>query len=182
MAFHSRNTALAAAIAAAILFAGVLAYSPLGPAGWSQSGLGPVGTTAKAQGAPSSPAGGSAGGPPAVNLTGSQLGLVKVEPASEREFAIEKESVGRIEFNKEMTVQVFTPYQGRIVGLFAKVGDDVQKGQTLFTIDSPDLLQAESTLIAAAAALSCTNPNLTPLSRPLPKPAPSPTHIPHAAR
>jgi hypothetical protein len=24
-----------------------------------------------------------------------------------------------------MTVQVFTPYQGRIIGLFAKVGDDV---------------------------------------------------------
>jgi len=163
MAFHSRNTGLVAAIAAAILFAGVLAYSPLGPAGWSQSGLGPVGTTAKAQGAPSSPAGGSAGGPPAVNLTDSQLGLVKVEPASEREFAIEKESVGSIDFNQEMTVQVFTPYQGRIVGLFAKVGDDVQKGQTLFTIDSPDLLQAESTLIAAAGVLEFTTRNLARL-------------------
>ena len=52
-----------------------------------------------------------------------------------------------------MAVQVFTPYQGRIIGLFASVGDDVKKGQTLFTIDSPDLLQAESTLIAAAGVL-----------------------------
>src|SRR5260370_13138328 len=92
MAFHSRNTALAAAIAAAILFAGVLAYSPLGPAGWSQSGLGPVGTTAKPQGPPSSPAGGSAGGPPAVNLTDSPLGLVKVQPASARAFPIQQQS------------------------------------------------------------------------------------------
>jgi cobalt-zinc-cadmium efflux system membrane fusion protein len=62
-----------------------------------------------------------------------------------------------------MTVQVFTPYQGRIVGLFAKVGDDVRKGQTLFTIDSPDLLQAESTLIAAAGVLEFTTRNLARL-------------------
>ncbi|TMJ98826.1 MAG: efflux RND transporter periplasmic adaptor subunit [Alphaproteobacteria bacterium] len=163
MAFHKRNTGLAVAAAAAILFAAVLAYSPLGPGSWWQPRLGAAGTTAKAQGAPSSPAGGNAGSPPTVNLTDSQLGSVKVEPASEREFAIEKESVGSIDFNQEMTVQVFTPYQGRIVGLFGKVGDDVQKGQTLFTIDSPDLLQAESTLIAAAGVLEFTTRNLARL-------------------
>src|SRR5262249_30846134 len=163
MAFHGRNTALAAAIVAAILVAAVLTYSPLGLLGWSQSGLGAAATTAKAQGTPSSTAGGNAGGPPTVNLTGTQVGTVKVEAASEREFAIEKESVGSIDFNQEMTVQVFTPYQGRIVGLFAKVGDDVQKGQTLFTIDSPDLLQAESTLIAAAGVLEFTTRNLARL-------------------
>ena len=52
---------------------------------------------------------------------------------------------------------MFTPYQGRIVSLFPKVGDDVQKGQTLFTIDSADLLQAESTLISAAGVLRLTS-------------------------
>ena len=154
---------MAAAIAAAILFAAVLAYPTLRPGGWSESGLGAAGTKAKAQGAPTSPLGAGSGGPPAVNLTDSQLGSVKVEPASEREFAIEKESVGSIDFNQEMTVQVFTPYQGRIVGLFAKVGDDVRKGQTLFTIDSPDLLQAESILIAAAGVLEYTTRNLARL-------------------
>ncbi len=45
-----------------------------------------------------------------------------------------------------MAVQVFTNYQGRILGLSAKVGDDVKNDQTHFTIDSPDLLQAEPTL------------------------------------
>jgi cobalt-zinc-cadmium efflux system membrane fusion protein len=60
-------------------------------------------------------------------------------------------------------VQVFTPYQGRIIALFAEIGDDVKKGQTLFTIDSPDLLQAESTLIAAAGVLELTNRNLARL-------------------
>ena len=37
------------------------------------------------------------------------------------------------------------------------------KGQTLFTIDSPDLLQAESTLIAAAGVLELTTRNLARL-------------------
>ncbi len=71
----------------------------------------------------------------------------------ERDFPVEKDAIGSIDFNEEMAVQVFTPYQGRIIALFGSVGDDVKKGQTLFTIDSPDLLQAESTLIAAAGVL-----------------------------
>jgi cobalt-zinc-cadmium efflux system membrane fusion protein len=58
---------------------------------------------------------------------------------------------------------VFTPYAGRIISLFASVGDDVKKGQTLFTIDSPDLLSAESTLIAAAGVLEMTTRNLARL-------------------
>jgi cobalt-zinc-cadmium efflux system membrane fusion protein len=95
-----------------------------------------------------------------VVLTETQLAFVKVGAASEREFPIEKTAVGSIDFDEDMTVQVFTPYQGRIVGLFAKVGDDVKKGETLFTIDSPDLLQAESSLIAAAGVLELTSRSL----------------------
>jgi len=96
----------------------------------------------------------------AVELNESQLAFVKVAPAAEHDFPIEKTAVGSIDFNEDMTVPVFTPYQGRIVGLFATVGDDVKKGQTLFTIDSPDLLQAESGLIAAAGVLQLTSKNL----------------------
>ncbi len=98
--------------------------------------------------------------PDTVELAETQLASVKVEAVAEREFPIEKTAVGSIDFNEEMTVQVFTPYQGRIIALFARVGDDVKKGQTLFTIDSPDLLQAESTLIAAAGVLQLTTRNL----------------------
>ena len=95
-----------------------------------------------------------------VELTETQLAFVKVGAAGEREFPVEKTAVGSIDFNEDMTVQVFTPYQGRIAGLFAKVGDDVKKGETLFPIDSPDLLQAESSLIAAAGVLELTSRNL----------------------
>jgi cobalt-zinc-cadmium efflux system membrane fusion protein len=98
-----------------------------------------------------------------VDLSDSQLASVKVEPVADREFPVEKEAVGSIDFNEDMSVQVFTPYQGRIIALFAAVGDDVKQGQTLFTIDSPDLLAAESTLIAAAGVLELTTRNLARL-------------------
>jgi cobalt-zinc-cadmium efflux system membrane fusion protein len=98
-----------------------------------------------------------------INLSDAELSAVKVEPVVERDFPTEKEAVGSIDFDEEMSVQVFTPYAGRIIGLFASVGDDVKKGQTLFTIDSPDLLSAESTLIAAAGVLQMTTRNLARL-------------------
>src|SRR6516165_10122479 len=115
-----------------------------------------VAPRASAQGAPNA----AAPEPDTVDLSDSQLASVKVEPVGEREFPIEKQAVGSIDFNEDMTLQVFTPYQGRIVALFAKVGDDVQRGKTLFTIDSPDLLQAESTMIAAAGVLEFTTRHL----------------------
>jgi len=98
-----------------------------------------------------------------VELSDSQLASVKVEPIEDRDFPVLKEAVGSIDFDEDMAVQVFTPYQGRIIALYAAVGDDVKKGQTLFTIDSPDLLQAESTLIAAAGVLDLTTRNLARL-------------------
>ncbi len=91
-----------------------------------------------------------------VVISETQLASVKIEPASERLFPIEKEAVGSIDFNEELSTQVFTNYQGRIIELFARVGDEVKKGDRLFTIDSPDLIQAESTLISAAGVLDLT--------------------------
>jgi len=95
-----------------------------------------------------------------IELSDTQLKSVRVETVAERDFPIEKAAVGSIDFNEELLTQVFTPYQGRIVGLFAKVGDEVKKGETLFTIDSPDLVQASSTLISAAGVLDLTARNL----------------------
>jgi len=111
-----------------------------------------------------SPSGGSQS-EQSVELSDTQLASVKVEPAGEREFPMGKEAVGSIDFNEEMTLQVFSPYPGRIIGLFAKIGDDVKKGQTLFTIDSPDLLQAESILIAADGVLDLTTRALARLKQ-----------------
>ena len=95
-----------------------------------------------------------------MDLSDSQLDAVKVAPVEARDFPVEKNAIGSIDFDEEMAVQVFAPYEGRIIALFGSVGDDVKKGQTLFTIDSPDLLQAESTLISAAGVLDLDTKNL----------------------
>jgi membrane fusion protein, heavy metal efflux system len=130
---------------------------------WNQ-GLKPeVGSATHAKADPSKTASASAQNKDTVDLSDSQLAAVKVEPIEDHDFPNEKEAVGSIDFNEDMSVQVFTPYQGRIIALFASIGDDVKKGQTLFTIDSPDLLAAESTLIAAAGVLELTTRSLTRL-------------------
>jgi membrane fusion protein, heavy metal efflux system len=124
------------------------------------------GGIAKAAEPPDAPTGGRDDKSPAadsVELSETQLKFVKVATVEDRDFPIEKGSVGSIDFNEELLTQVFTPYQGRIIGLFAKVGDEVRKGQLLFTIDSPDLLQACSNLISAAGVLQLTTKNLARL-------------------
>jgi len=91
-----------------------------------------------------------------VELKASQLGAIKIAPVGEHEFAYRKQAVGIIDFNQDLNVQVFSPYQGRIIQTYADLGDLVRKGQVLFTIESPDFLAAESNLIGAAAALDQT--------------------------
>jgi membrane fusion protein, heavy metal efflux system len=91
-----------------------------------------------------------------VDLTDTQLRSVAVQPVGDHVFKLERETVGTIDFDQDRTVQISPPYQGRIVRLEAKSGDHVRKGQVLFTIDSPDLVQAESTLISAAGVLELT--------------------------
>ena len=102
------------------------------------------------------PAAAPGAGAPSIELTATQLATFKIGPVGTQVFPLQDQAFGSIDFNENMETQVFTNYQGRIVSLFAKVGDDVQKGQKLFTIDSPDLVQAESTLISTAGVLRLT--------------------------
>src|SRR5450631_925771 len=102
---------------------------------------------------PAAPAQGSA---ETVELSDAQLGMISIGAASEHSFPIQTEAVGNIDFNEDMAAQVFPPYQGRIVKLFALLGDNVKRGQPLLTIESPDLIQAESGLIAAASVSELT--------------------------
>lgn len=105
-------------------------------------------------GAPAAPAAPAA---PVLELAEKQLELVKISAVGDHVFPLQKTAVGSIDFDEDLSVQVFTPYQGKIISAFGQVGDDVGKGKALFTIDSPDLVQAESTLIAAAATYDQNN-------------------------
>ena len=107
------------------------------------------------------PAGQAPTAPPdTLELSESQLPAIKIGTADRQSFAIERTALGSIDFDEDLSVQVFPPYQGKIINAFAQLGDEVKKGQPLYTIDSPDLLQAESNLIGAAATLDLTNKEL----------------------
>jgi membrane fusion protein, heavy metal efflux system len=105
--------------------------------------------------APSPPA-----GDPMVELTPTQLKAIQVGAVGTYEFPVDKETVGNISFVDDLSVQVFPNYQGKLIRCLAELGDQVHKGQPLYTIDSPDLIQAESNLISAAATLELTTKEL----------------------
>jgi membrane fusion protein, heavy metal efflux system len=134
----------AAVTVAAIIAAGV-------HSGWGSKSARAASGTA---GSPAST--GPTADPDTVQLSDSQLGSIKTAAVTERDFPAQKEAIGNIAFNDDMNVQVFTPYQGRIIEAFADFGDDVKKGQVLFTIESSDFIAAQSTLIGAAATLDQT--------------------------
>jgi membrane fusion protein, heavy metal efflux system len=90
---------------------------------------------------------------PSVNLSERQAASLKVGPVDTRDFEALKTAIGTIDFNENMLVQVFSQYPGKILKAHYNVGDDAKKDDVLFTIDSPDLLQAESTLLASAGVL-----------------------------
>jgi len=95
-----------------------------------------------------------------LELAPTQISSIKIEPVGVYEFPVEKETVGNISFADELSVQVFPTYQGTIIKAFVGLGAQVEKDQPLYTIKSPDLIQAESTLIGAAATFDLTNKEL----------------------
>ena len=97
---------------------------------------------------------------PTLELSASQFNAIKIAPVGTHAFPVEIDAVGSIDFDEDLSVQVFSPYQGKIINTLVDLGDEVQKGQPLYSIDSPDLVQAESTLIGAAADYELTTKEL----------------------
>lgn len=92
-----------------------------------------------------------------IELNDVQLQAVKTGTLGTHPFHEQRTAVGSIDFNENLAVPVFSSYQGKIIRAFTEIGDEVRKGQTLYTIDSPDLIQAESNLMAAAGVYDLTS-------------------------
>ncbi|MGC1236983.1 MAG: hypothetical protein WA838_20250, partial [Xanthobacteraceae bacterium] len=106
MAPGPTNSRWSAVIAAALFALVIVVYWASHLGGPPRGGSGATGAHGDAPSA-------AAGGSDSVDLSDAQLSAVKVEPVEERDFPREKEAVGSIDFNEEMSVQVFTPYAGR---------------------------------------------------------------------
>ena len=90
----------------------------------------------------------------ALELNEVQVGALKIEAVTQKTFTQEKRSVGTITFDQNKLVTVFAHYQGRLIEAHLNIGDSVQLGQPLFTMQSPDLLTAEANLITVAGTSS----------------------------
>jgi membrane fusion protein, heavy metal efflux system len=143
-----RKATAAGLMVAAIIFATILL----------PSGSGEPATTTAPPGAGSA----SNAAPPeaSVVLKPTQLDAIKIESVGTHVFTVEKTAIGNIDYDEDLAVQVFSSYQGKILSASANLGDEVKKGQALYTIDSPDLIQAESTLIGAGAVFDLTSKEL----------------------
>ena len=89
-----------------------------------------------------SPASGASASETTVELSSSQLPAIKLQSVGSFVFYLEKKGVGNIDFDNKLyfdntlAVQVFPPHQGTIIRTLAELGDEVQKGEPLYTIGS----------------------------------------------
>jgi cobalt-zinc-cadmium efflux system membrane fusion protein len=68
-------------------------------------------------------------------------------------FAATRPAIGQIAFNEDASTAVLSPFSGRVTRLLQKIGDDVKRGEPLFEIDSPEVVQAQTDFIGALQAL-----------------------------
>lgn len=89
-----------------------------------------------------------------VAVTAEQLRQFRVETPVERKVSVVREATGKVAFNEDNSTPLFSPYAGRIARMLVKPGDSVRKGEPLVEIDTPDIVAAESDLLAGNAALA----------------------------
>ena len=80
-----------------------------------------------------------------------QLASIRTAPVQQVPLPLAEPLNGRVVYNEDATARISSPINGRVVAIKAQVGDRIRAGQTLLTLDSPDLGSAESDLEKAQA-------------------------------
>jgi len=88
-----------------------------------------------------------------VRTTLDQMHQLSIERVELYLFRTQKPAIGQIAFNEDLSTVVVTPFSGRVTRLIAKIGDAVKRGDALFEIDSPEVVQAQTDLIAAVQSV-----------------------------
>jgi cobalt-zinc-cadmium efflux system membrane fusion protein len=86
--------------------------------------------------------------------TDAQWATLTVEPVQKHVFRSEHSTEGKIAVDEDRSTPIFSPYAGRVMRLFAKPGDTIERGQALFTVEATDMVQAQNDFITAATALN----------------------------
>jgi len=97
----------------------------------------------------------SLGHPPGTFVaTEAQWAALGVEAVTRQVFRTAHETEGKIAVDEDRSTPIFSPYSGRVTKLFAKPGDQVERGQPLFVIEATDMVQAQNDFTAAATAVN----------------------------
>lgn len=88
-----------------------------------------------------------------------ELNAIVTEAASDLN-AVPLKLSGRLAWNEERTVQVFTPFAGRVMRILAQPGQRVKKRQALALVASPDFGQAQSDAKRAQADFGVADQSL----------------------
>ncbi len=86
--------------------------------------------------------------------TEAQWLTLGVEKVVEAPFRTTIATDGKVAIDEDNTTPVFTPYAGRVMKLFAKPGQQVEKGKPLFTVEASDMVQGQNDFLTAAANLN----------------------------
>lgn len=82
-------------------------------------------------------------------LNENEMRALRIEPVTSREFRPERVAEGRIAYNDDRSTPMLSPYTGRVMRAFARVGDRVEAGAPLYEIETPDVTGAANDLLGA---------------------------------
>jgi cobalt-zinc-cadmium efflux system membrane fusion protein len=82
-------------------------------------------------------------------LSDTEMRALRIEEMHSRAFRAERIAEGRIAYNEDRSTPVFSPYNGRVVRVLVRMGDEVKAGDTLLEIETTDLAGAASDLLSA---------------------------------
>ena len=89
---------------------------------------------------------------PTFRPTEAQWKGLTIAPVTLRTFRTEEVTEGNIATDDDLSTPVFSPYSGHVVRLMAKLGDHLERGAPLLSIEATEFVQSANTLITAAAA------------------------------
>ena len=85
-------------------------------------------------------------------LSDAEMRALRIDEVHVQEFRAERMADGRITYNEDRSTPVFSPYNGRVVRVLARLGEEIDVGKALLELETTDLAGAANDLLSALDA------------------------------